>query len=1031
MNEEYDKIINDLLAGKNSNEAAKQVADGEITNDLSVVAVKLDADGTVHSASAGQTELGPEGQAPTPDTLFRIGSATKSFGAATILHLAEKGVFGEKGIDEKLHDHIDEWADKIEEKYKDTPNVEIFRRLLKENTHEDATIRDALGHTSGMGNAHRAFPLDEAEGREIGFRYLEQKDTEKKEGFEYSNPMYIALGMIIEAATDKNLEDVIREEVIDRYNLENTFTTGEFKSLQPEEKEKFSKAQSYWDIKDDGNTLPMLEFDYDGMAGNMISSPKDLAKFYQAVINDPVLQPMQESNEHESERWGKIGLGSFTDIEWQGQKWIGHTGAGGPGAVAAAVYANPETGEVVALTATRFVGVETNTVHGQMSYEQTLVSEEKDKQVPIIESGIKQALEENNIPLNASEVTLEHFNDSKVKMIDVRSSLKEKMDTDLNKENSQQQVLESGEKILTPQDLTKILMQEASNPKANASHLQETLSQYFGDGLVTSPLAVSATINKPGQEPISSAQTGITALGDRAQDVDADTLFNNVMSISKTFTGALLTRMSEGGKIDLDAKLHDKVDEYAKKLKEKYDIPEEHETVFEKIIKKAAHPDATIRDLARHTAGIPRNDHLLEGSEADVQKGPFKYLAINEAALEERGGNEQKPDFNYSNMGYRLLGMVIEAEDDKGRNFSQMIREEILEKYNLEHTMTAQEWSEMKPEERPLVADWYATDMVTHKDYKAATEIERFKDFSGAEGMLSTPLDLTNFLNEIKKDGTLDKMLPELQDGKTYSYGIGVAIKEHAGELWAGGHEGGGVAVSTDVEMNLRTGDVISFTQTHIEGLSLPLLFERHALLDVKPQGVSIKLSRDEIPEVKAFMEERMPEILDQHGLEKEVRKIKPEELENYLPAIDQMKKEVDGFINEMRRDDLPHLQHEYNITKRATETPEKEPAIVQSQEVTSHEAKPVLDYEQGMNPGSSQNVEKDGILNYEQGMNPKAPQHHKEPREIGLNVNIDKEELSSLGKTLKGMEESNHLGSKKPTDLEIKQVNPSQKFIH
>jgi len=458
--------------------------------------------------------------------------------------------------------------------------------------------------------------------------------------------------------------------------------------------------------------------------------------------------------------------------------------------------------------------------------------------------------------------------------------------------------------MLTPQEFTDVLIKRASQTESTNENLQDIITNNYGNSLITSPLAVSTAVRKNMADSAELSYAGKTSLEDSASSIEAGTQFN-IMSISKLFTGAMLANMADEGKIDLDANLRENVDRWAKTLKEKYEIPEEHKTVFETLLSEAVHPDATIRDLAGHTSGMPRNDHLLEDSKKDIQAGPFKYLAVDEVSLVGRNekGESANPSFDYSNMGYRVLGMIMEAEDDSSRDFSEMMREDIIDRYDLRHTMTSEELVDVDDINRPEIADWYAKDFGASEGFKSGMASQDSKDFTAAEGMISTPEDLTKFIQSLKDDGTLDIMLPERSDGQAYAYGLGLVVREYPdGQIWAG-HEGGGSAVNTDLEINLKSGDAIAFTQTHVEDVSTPLIFERHALLDIKPEGVSMKIDKDEIPEMKRFVENRMNEILEEHGLEKDTTNINSHDLEKYLPAIEQIKYEIDEHIERIRQE--------------------------------------------------------------------------------------------------------------------------------
>jgi len=393
----YDPAIYSILEDKDVQTEIETLANGKITSNMAVAIMKLEKDGTETFSSSGATLLGADGKKPDADTLFKIGSVTKPFGAATILHLSNKGAFGPDGIDTKISDKIDEWSEVIEKKYADEPNVQVFRNLLTNNIREDATLRDAIQHKSGMADFElRDFSIFNSANGESGLPYLKQDDNAPiKEGFSYSNPMYMLLGMIIEAETGKNLDDVIREEVFDRYNLSNTFTTTEYLSLADEEKSKYNAATSYH-LADDGKLYKLFELNHETLAANMITSPRDLSTFLQAIADDPVLEPMAN------------GVGMFSNIKIGEQEWVGHTGGGGgAGILAAAAYIQPETRESFVIMATRTLGLETDSC---VSMLHKFDYEGKDDDIKKhVKKRVEEFLEEQGLPTLVKEIEPDNF----------------------------------------------------------------------------------------------------------------------------------------------------------------------------------------------------------------------------------------------------------------------------------------------------------------------------------------------------------------------------------------------------------------------------------------------------------------------------------------------------------------------------------------------------------------------------------------------------------------------------------------------
>ncbi|MCF6271691.1 MAG: beta-lactamase family protein [Rhodobacteraceae bacterium] len=140
------------------------------------------------------------------DERLQIGSNSKSFTTVLLLQLVEEGVLS---LDDTLGDWLPEWADKI-------PNG------------KDMTIRQFANHTSGLRdygdevltwavegtneNLRQYFSPEELVDYAIGAGAPEFRPGEEGK-WSYSSTGYILLGMIIEKATGKKLEDIYRERI--------------------------------------------------------------------------------------------------------------------------------------------------------------------------------------------------------------------------------------------------------------------------------------------------------------------------------------------------------------------------------------------------------------------------------------------------------------------------------------------------------------------------------------------------------------------------------------------------------------------------------------------------------------------------------------------------------------------------------------------------------------------------------------------------------------------------------------------------
>jgi CubicO group peptidase (beta-lactamase class C family) len=131
-----------------------------------------------------------------------------------------------------------------------------------------------------------------------------------------------------------------------------------------------------------------------------------------------------------------------------------------------------------------------------------------------------------------------------------------------------------------------------------------------------------------------------------------------VASHSKSFTAAAVMRLVEQGKLRLD----DRVGTHVEGL----------------------HPQVakvTLTQLLSHSAGLTR-----DGEDAGqwVDRRPFLSLGELRAALAEPLAIEANTRFKYSNHGYGLVGLVIEAAS--GRPYDEFVTREIIRPAGLDET---------------------------------------------------------------------------------------------------------------------------------------------------------------------------------------------------------------------------------------------------------------------------------------------------------------------------------------------------------
>jgi len=207
-----------------------------------------------------------------------------------------------------------------------------------------------------------------------------------------------------------------------------------------------------------------------------------------------------------------------------------------------------------------------------------------------------------------------------------------------------------------------------------------------------------------------------------------------VASISKSFTAALVVRLSEAGKLRLDDPV--------------------------------LGSDLTFDELLTHTSGLPHTTYVAEGV-ADAAEAARRILAL------PRG---PKGRFVYTNDGYSLL--AIAAEKAGGAPFFALLQREILDRAGLRHTGF---WPRCVRGVRVAKL---------RRPPRGARAKENW-GFKGAEGICSTAEDLALFVRALAAGKLLAH--PELLFAKRAPISDGFAGRgffiSSKGTVWTRGSE--------------------------------------------------------------------------------------------------------------------------------------------------------------------------------------------------------------------------------------------------
>lgn len=264
------------------------------------------ADGKQWSGAAGDAVIKPR-RAMTTDTSLPFDSVTKLAVAALAMRLVEQGRLA-------LDDPIRRW----------------YPRWRGD---KEATVRDLLGHTSGLADPPR-IPEERvyAHPRSVVLGAT-AKPGPRTTSVVYSNAGFVLAGLILERAAGTPVAVAMRREVFDHPG-------GDGLALQPGERAAEPHAHSYWyphgfgtpvAANDGGPLLPTRgSATLSGTAGALAGDVPSLARWSHELLGGRILEAasLKEMTEfHPGQFWQGYGIGLAQDSQDDRVMW-GHTGDG-------------------------------------------------------------------------------------------------------------------------------------------------------------------------------------------------------------------------------------------------------------------------------------------------------------------------------------------------------------------------------------------------------------------------------------------------------------------------------------------------------------------------------------------------------------------------------------------------------------------------------------------------------------------------------------------------------------------------------
>ncbi|GJM14435.1 MAG: serine hydrolase [Pseudohongiella sp.] len=255
-----------LFAQNDMKAKIDDIVQSTFSDDLPGVSVIVRKDGeTLYRGAKGLANM-ELGIPIEPDMVFRIGSITKQFTAASILLLEERGLLR---VEDTIDKHLDYYpADQA----------------------SSITIDHLLAHTSGI-VSYTGIPgymMGDRIRRDLSTRELVDvfKDlnpvSSPGDEWAYNNSGYVLLGAIIEAVSGQSYDEFVQANIFDKLGMNNSHYGSDTKVIP-------RRVDGYEVADDSINNARFLSMSQPHAAGSLLSSVDDLAIWDDALFNGRVL----------------------------------------------------------------------------------------------------------------------------------------------------------------------------------------------------------------------------------------------------------------------------------------------------------------------------------------------------------------------------------------------------------------------------------------------------------------------------------------------------------------------------------------------------------------------------------------------------------------------------------------------------------------------------------------------------------------------------------------------------------------------
>ncbi|REK87517.1 class A beta-lactamase-related serine hydrolase [Streptomyces inhibens] len=266
------------VPARGSDDAVQQGMDRLVHKDKypAALAATVGRDGRARNYTSGVADLKTGAKVPV-DGQVRAGSNTKTFTAAVVLQLVGEG---EVALDALIEKYLPNLV-----RGEGIDGRRITVRQLLQHTSGLPEYSDAIGDLTGKARHTYLQPRTLLHAA-LAHKALFAPGT----SWSYSNTNYLLAGLLVEKVTGRPLAEQITHRIIQRIGLRHTYFPG-----AGDERIREAHPQSYFAAKPGAPLENITEMDpsWGWAAGQVISTPSELNRFFAALFGGKLLKPAQ------------------------------------------------------------------------------------------------------------------------------------------------------------------------------------------------------------------------------------------------------------------------------------------------------------------------------------------------------------------------------------------------------------------------------------------------------------------------------------------------------------------------------------------------------------------------------------------------------------------------------------------------------------------------------------------------------------------------------------------------------------------